>query len=534
MTLEPPVTGKAGSVALHARSISKTFGSNTVLDGIELSVGRGTIHALLGGNGSGKSTLIKCLAGVYHADRGEVVVGGASVPAAEITPRRAREIGLRFVHQDLALFDDLTVAENIALYTGFPLAKGNRIRWGPLHRQVRDLLEEYDIHAREQDLLGTLRPSQKTMVAVARALAGQKDSAYVLLLDEPTATLPEKESRELMQALRLRADLGQTILLVSHRLGEIEEVADQATVFQDGRVSARPGRSELTAQHISQLLSCPGLQPGPAPAPAGPARHPERPGPRAGTGHPPGFRVDGLSAGQVTNVSFTVAGGEIVGLAGLAGAGKSTLLRAAFGSRRLSGGQMHLGGQPYAPRHPQDAINAGVGYVPEDRHREGLFLDLSVRENFSVTVLSSYWRRFFLDHRQEHRDTGDLIEQHSVRTTSAKVPIAALSGGNQQKVVLGKWVRRDPSLLLLDEPTQGVDVTSRNEIYQTLRQLAAGGCGILVASTDLDELLSLCNRILVLEAGAVTREFHNAAATTRHDLASALLDNSSRYATPES
>lgn len=336
-----------------------------------------------------------------------------------------------------------------------------------------------------------------------------------------------------MQALRLRADLGQTILLVSHRLGEIEEVADQATVFQDGRVSARPGRSGLNAQRISQLLACPGLQPGRPPAPTGPARHPGR-RPRAGTDHATGFRVNELSIGQVRNVSFTVGAGEIVGLAGLAGAGKSTLLRAAFGSRRISGGQMHLGGQPYAPRQPKDAINAGVAYVPEDRHREGLFLDLSVRENFSATVLSSYWRRFFMDRRQEHRDTGDLIERHSVRTTSAEVPIAALSGGNQQKLVLGKWVRRDPSLLLLDEPTQGVDLKSRNEIYQTLRQLAAGGCAILVASTDLDELLTLCNRILVLEAGAVTREFHDAAVTTRHDLAAALLDNSNRYATPES
>lgn len=230
-----------------------------------------------------------------------------------------------------------------------------------------------------------------------------------------------------------------------------------------------------------------------------------------------------LSAGGVHEVNLTVGRGEIVGLAGLAGAGKSTLLRAVFGDVPVTGGSMRLAGHPYAPRSPRDGLAAGVGLVPEDRHAEGVFADLTVRENASAPVLSRYWRhRLYLDRRSERRETEALVARHAVRADGIELPVGKLSGGNQQKLVLAARMRRDPSLLLLDEPTQGVDVMSRAEIYETLRDLAARGCGILVASTDLDELLLLCDRILLLAGGTVTGEF-DPAATRRDEIASAVL-----------
>ncbi|MFD0692390.1 sugar ABC transporter ATP-binding protein [Actinomadura fibrosa] len=498
--------------ALVARSVTKAFGGTLALDGVGLIVRAGTIHALLGGNGSGKSTLIKCLAGVYRADGGEVSIAGRTLELADMSPPRARGAGLRFVHQDLGLFDELTVAENFALDSGFPIARGGRIRWAALHEHVTGVLADYDIDVRARDLVGSLRPSQKTMIAVARALADQVATEHVLMLDEPTATLPERESRELMRALRRRADRGQTIVLVSHRLGEVEQVADAVTVFRDGRVAAEHTGPGLRAAEISAMIAggaFAGLSGGPRPS---------RPG-------EPVLVLDRLCAGGVREVSLTVRRGEIVGLAGLAGAGKSTLLRAVFGSRPVTGGTMRLAGRPHAPRSPRDAIAIGIGLVPEDRHAEGILADLTVRENASVPVLSRYWRRrLFMDRRGERLDTAALVTRHAVRTDGIETAVGKLSGGNQQKLVLAARTRRRPALLLLDEPTQGVDVMSRAEIYATLRDLTASGCGILAASTDLDELLVLCDRILLLSGGVVAGEF-DPAVHSREEIVSAVLDD---------
>lgn len=511
--------GAAAGPALSALGVHKTFGGTAALRGVDLRVRRGTIHALLGGNGSGKSTLIKCLAGVHRADAGEVIVGDRVIPAAHMTPRAARAAGLRFVHQDLALFDELSVAENIAMATGFPVGAGARIRWADLHRRVRRLLADYGIAARPRDSVASLRPSQKTMVAVARALADQEDSEHVLLLDEPTATLPERESQELMGALRARAQRGQTIILVSHRLGEIEQVADAATVFRDGTVLTRRHGAGLSAVEMTGILT--GTE-GPG-AGAGVSVAKER-ADRSRSAAPPVLLARGLTAGPVHDLGLTVHAGEIVGLAGLAGAGKSTVLRALFGLRALDAGAIRLDGGEYRPRGPRHAAAAGVAYVPEDRHGEGIFPDLSVRENATATVLSQYWKRFRFDWRGERRDTAALITRHGIRTASMETPVGRLSGGNQQKLVLGTWMRRAPRLLLLDEPTQGVDVRSRAEIYDSLREHAATGCGVLVASADLDELHLLCDRVLVLSAGSLVQEIRPAS-TSRAGLVAAVLRN---------
>ena len=504
------VVDHASSVALGAHGLLKAFSGATALAVVDLAVRAGTIHALLGGNGSGKSTLIKCLAGVYQADAGTITVHGEDIPVRQMTPRRAREAGLRFVHQDLGLFDGLTVAENFGLDSGFPVNKLRGIRWEALRRHVDELLASYGIEVRATDPLGSLRPSQKTMVAVARALADQQDSEFTLLLDEPTASLPEDESRELMAALRARANRGQTIVLVTHRFREISEVADEVTVFRDGQVAGRGPVSEMSTATIVEMMS--GAPPHPEDngsgtnQPVHAARRSGRPAGASVDSPPPLFEATNLSTHPLSGVNLTVAPGEILGLAGLAGSGRSTVLRAIFGDSPLSSGSMSLNGTPHAPSSPADAIRSGIAFVPENRHRDAAFLDLAVRENISATVIGRYWRRFVMDRRLEREESRDLILEHSVRTDGTEQPISRLSGGNQQKVILARWLRKNPRLLLLDEPTQGVDVMSRRDIYRSLRSSAAQGCGVLVASSDLDELAELCDRVLVLVAGKVAAE----------------------------
>ena len=497
---------QTSAVALGAHGLVKSFAGAPALSGVDLTVEAGTIHALLGGNGSGKSTLIKCLAGVYQAEAGTVTVHGEQIPVRQLTPRKAREAGLRFVHQDLGLFDGLTVAENFALDSGFPTNTLRGIRWNVLHRRVDALLASYGIAARAGDPLGSLRPSQKTMVAVARALADQQDSEFTLLLDEPTASLPEDESRELMAALRARANRGQTIVLVTHRFREIADVADHVTVFRDGIVAGRGPVSEMSTPTIVEMMSGarPAAQDG-HPGQPGPEGQPETPAPDT-TGESPLFEAANLTRHPLKGVNLTVSPGEILGLAGLAGSGRSTVLRSIFGDVLPADGSMSLNGTPHRPSSPADAVRAGIALVPENRHRDAAFLDLAVRENFSATVIGRYWRRFVMNRRMEQTETAHLVREHSVRTDGTEIPISRLSGGNQQKVVLARWLRRNPRLLLLDEPTQGVDVMSRQDIYTSLRASAAQGCGVVVASSDLDELAELCDRVLVLVAGQIAAE----------------------------
>nr|WP_231713166.1 sugar ABC transporter ATP-binding protein [Arthrobacter sp. zg-Y769] len=501
---------------MAAHGLVKSFAGANALSGVDLTVTAGTIHALLGGNGSGKSTVIKCLAGVYQADAGTISVHGETLPARQVTPRRARAAGLRFVHQDLGLFDSLSVAENFALDAGFPTNALHGIRWRELQNRVDGLLAHYAIAARATDRLGSLRPSQKTMVAVARALADQQDSEYTLLLDEPTASLAEDESRELMAALRSRANHGQTIVLVTHRFREIEEVADHVTVLRDGIVAGGGPVADTSIAAIVDMMSGAG--------PAGDEVVHRTPAPKApGAGaRSPLFEGRDLSRYPLTDVNLSVASGEIVGLAGLAGSGRSTVLRAIFGDTALTGGSMSLDDAPHEPSSPADAVRSGVVFVPENRHRDAAFLDLGVRENASATVIGRYWRRLVMNLRMEREDTHRLLADHSVRADGIEIPISRLSGGNQQKVILARWLRRKPRLLLLDEPTQGVDVTSRRDIYRSLRDIAAQGCGVLVASSDLDELAELCDRILVLVEGRIVADL-DPADTERSTLAAAVM-----------
>lgn len=508
--------------ALEASGLDKSFGGVPALRQAGLSVAAGTIHALLGGNGSGKSTLIKCIAGVYTADAGTITVHGTPMTATAMTPRAARGTGLRFVHQDLGVFDSLTVAENLALGDGFPTTAWRGIRWRELHERAAEVLARFDIRANPRDRLGALRPSQQTMVAIARALADQQESEHILILDEPTASLPEHESTELMQALRRRADHGQTIVLVSHRFREIEAFADEITVFRDGEVAGTGPTTEMPSARVVDLMTGSAR---PAGGTAGVRAAATAAIAATDSARGSGERVltaTALVAGPLAGVDVSVDPGQIVGLAGLAGSGRSSVLRAVFGDLPLASGEMQLLGHPHHPASPGAAVAAGIAMVPENRARDSAFLDMSLRENATMTRIGRYWRRGVMDRRSEQEDTGSLISHYAIRAAGTELPLSSLSGGNQQKVILARWLQQEPQLLLLDEPTQGVDIVSRRDIYDSLRRTAADGCAILVASSDLDELMELCDRILVLTDGHVTAEFPTQD-LRREELASAVL-----------
>jgi ribose transport system ATP-binding protein len=491
----------AESLTLEATSIAKHFGGTPALVDASIRVRRGTVHALLGGNGSGKSTLIKCLAGVHTADAGHVAFRGERLAAVGLTPRRAHAAGLRFVHQDLGLFESLTVAENFALSAGFPTGPTGGIRWRRLRDRVAELLALYRIDAHPETEIGALRPATKTLVAIARALQDQEESEYVLLLDEPTASLPDAESRALMTALRHRADSGQTIVLVSHRLPEVLDVADDFTVFRDGRVAGTLVGVSPSEDDLVELMT---------------GRRPEaRAAADSRTRSGPALEVENLTIGPLRGLDVEVAAGEIVGLCGLLGSGRSTLLSTIFGLQAPTRGSIRLAGKEIASRSVREAMRQGVALIPQSRLRDAAFAGMSVRENVSVAVLRRYFSGWMRG-RAERTDATDLVRRFGVKAHSTEIPLAALSGGNQQKLILARWLRREPRLLLLDEPTQGVDAAARTEIHAVIREAAARGCAVLVASSDFPELAQLCHRVDVLRDGRVALEVTGPELTANH------------------
>lgn len=486
---------RAGSVepALAVRDLSKAFGATQALDDVSFAVRNAEIHAVLGENGSGKSTLVKILAGVCRADAGNIVINGREVAGGEVTPAIAQELGLRFVHQSPTVFPTMTVAENMALGTEFPTRVG-RIRWRELRRTTRVLLERYGIGATPDMPLGELRSADQTMVAIARALRDSDESNdLVLVLDEPTAALPEQEVELLLGTLRHCSEIGQTIIYVSHRIEEVLSVADSVTVLRDGqhvvtRTSEGLTESELVTHIIGRQLNA--MFPAGAPAPAGAVA----------------LEVSHLTGGPLRDVSFVARRGEIVGIAGLLGTGRTELLRMIFGAYPREAGEVRLDGQLVDVASPRAAMAMGIGYVPEDRHQDAAYATMTVRENISIGRLSHYWQHLRFRHGKERDDSREYIRQFSIRASSDKEPLSSLSGGNQQKVVLARWMSLNPTLLLLDEPTQGIDIGARADIYQFIRQAVNGGMTALLVSSDFEELARVADRVLILGRGRVRAE----------------------------
>jgi ribose transport system ATP-binding protein len=481
-------------VAVRARGVTKSFPGTLALDDVGLEVAPGEIHALVGSNGSGKSTLIKVLAGVYAADAGELQVGDSTYDLPAFTPALATSCGLHFVHQQPSVFPDLTVADNLAVGRGYDTSWLSRISARKVRARAERILERFHIDARWDDSLRNLRPGTQTMVAIARALQDQEEaSGGLLVLDEATAALTPAEFETLAAALRRYSAAGQAILLVSHRLEEIVGLADRATVLRDGRRVATLTREKLNYDALVEHIVGGALD----------AAVPRQAAPRRlGV---PVLEASGLRGGSVRNVSVSVGQGEIVGVMGLAGAGCSTLMRLLFGAQRLEAGTVKVDGQELHLRSPADAIRAGIAFVPEDRAAFALFPELSVLENLAMAT-PDCGRTGRLRHRRELSKVRTDLTRYQVRAQSPSTPISQLSGGNQQKVVMARWLRRSPRVLLLDEPTQGVDVGARAALWGALRMATETGTGALVASSDAEELAQLCDRVVVISDGEVVRE----------------------------
>lgn len=481
--------------ALELAGVSKNYGPTRALSDVSFAVRSGRIHALLGGNGSGKSTLIKVLAGVVRAEPGGTVtrtVAGRRTETGigDLTPAISRGLGFRFVHQEVPIFLELSIAENLALGSKFELAPGGRVRWRRQYARAKRVLDDFGLDISPKEPASRLGAAARTLLTICRALQDQVDpSEAVLVLDEPTSALPRTDVAWLLSSLRRLADQGQTILWVSHRLDEVSRTADDITVLRDGVHQGTMPLGDRTVADLAELI----------------VGHPvERVTTSSARAEAPVLlQVQGLSAGAADRVDLEVRRGEIVGLVGITGSGRSSVLRAIYG-QLPRGGTVVVDGVELRGGHIQVARAAGVRFLPEERRLIG-FADMSVAVNASAPDVGRYWRGF-LDRRAERRSGADLIEQLGVRARSADANLSSLSGGNQQKVLIGAAIRAEPTVLLVDEPTQGVDVGARADIHTLIKgAIAERGCAMVVSS-DLEELVDLCDRVLVLVAGRIVAQ----------------------------
>jgi ribose transport system ATP-binding protein len=476
-------------LAVEMRGVHKSFNGVPVLHGVDLELRRGEVHALLGENGAGKSTLMKILQGVYPLDSGEIRVDGGVVRPGSTHDARAAGIGMVF--QEFSLVPTLSVAKNVFLGRE-PRLPGGLLDDGESVRRTRALFAQMGVELDPRAQVGSLSTAYWQLTEIAKALA---QNARVLIMDEPTASLARHEAQALFALVgRLKA-AGISIIYISHRMEEVYRVADRVTVLRDGRrvITAPLGDvspAQLIEHIIGRRMSALAWQ--------------ERPVDRSGT---PILELRGLSAGpRVRDVSLRLYRGEILGLAGLMGSGRSELARCLFGIDRARAGQVLIDGRPVSLTSPRAAIAAGLALIPEDRRAQGLVLDHSVRDNLLLPLLPGLHWGPLLNDRRGSGIARSLIDRLRIRVANPGRPVRQLSGGNQQKVVIAKWLATDPSVLIMDEPTVGVDVGTKSEIVDTIRGLADQGKAVIVISSELPELLAVSDRIVVLRAGAVDQE----------------------------
>ncbi|KJZ04378.1 sugar ABC transporter ATP-binding protein [Halomonas sp. S2151] len=502
---------------IDMRDIHKRFGGTVALDGASLTIAPGEVHALIGQNGAGKSTLIKVLTGVYTPTSGQILLDGK--PVAFSGPRRAQQAGVATIYQELNLVPLRSVTENMMM--GFePLHWWGGIDWPQAHRRARTVLEELGLDIDVRRPLSEYSTAIQQLVAIGRAVSQR---VRLVIMDEPTSSLDEREVQRLFEVIRLLKSQGTSVLFVSHFLEELYAVCDCATIMRNGatveqRTLSETPRLELVASMLGRKAS--DIQ-------------------ASGT---TSFRemeldtdetlleVESLATDKgLRGASLEVHQGEMVGLGGLLGAGRSELARALFGLDRTTRGSMRLAGQRYAPRHSRDAIAAGVALLSEDRKVEGIIPEMSVRENMTLPLLGTLSRRGVIQRRRERELAAHYIEALKIKTASMEQPIGQLSGGNQQKVLLARWLATQPRLLILDEPTRGVDIGAKREIQRIVQDYQAQGGAVLMISSEFEELAEGAQRVVIMHEGHSTRVLDNpglsedalvtAIATAQHDRA---------------
>ena len=487
-----------------ASGVRKSFAGVRALRGVTFDLVAGEVHALVGENGAGKSTLIRIMTGAETPDAGALTVDGRPVPRMD--PATARTLGIAAIYQQPALFPDLTVAENIALVLESPRAFG-RVDWAARRRRAADLLERagavLDPDARAADLS---MPEQQ-LVEIAKALGAQ---ARIVIMDEPTASLTEREVDRLFQVVHRLRESGVGIVYISHRLEEVMAIADRITVLRDGRTVATRPRSELSTSELVAMMVGRELQ----------AVFPKRP---VRTGDVV-LAVDGLTsrAGDCSNVGFELRRGEVLGFAGLVGSGRTALAETLFGLRPIEHGTIRVNGTPVAISNPADATRAGIAYVPEDRRRHGVIGELSVAANTTLASLGRVSRAGLIREASERRRAQRYMRRLQIKTSSSYTLVEHLSGGNQQKVALARWLATHPAVLILDEPTQGIDIGAKAEVHALMQSLVERGMGVMLISSDLPEVLAMSDRIAVMRRGAISGILRRDEATPARVLALAL------------
>jgi rhamnose transport system ATP-binding protein len=479
---------------LSARGISKQFGGIEVLTDVDLDLVRGEIHALVGENGAGKSTFVKILAGVVRPTRGSLTLNGQTVDVAN--PIVAQKLGITLIHQEPLSFPDLSVAENLVLgrHDGASLAA---VPWAQMTRDARKLMDLLGVSIDVARSMRGLSIADQQMVEIARALASD---SRLIIMDEPTAPLTPKEVTTLFAIARRLRDESRTIIFISHRLEEVRALCDRVTIFRDGSKVATDGIATLSDADIIRLMIGRPLK-----------EYMHKQGNKIGE---VALEVKNLTLpGIFRDISFEVRKGEIVGLGGLVGAGRTDVACAIFGIAKAESGTIAVHGKPAEINEPTDAIALGLSFVPEDRAQAGIFRTLPVEQNITAAIPSKIAPHAFIRRALERALASQSVAKLHIRLTTLRQPIGELSGGNQQKAILARWLLTDPSILILDEPTRGIDIGVKAEFYDMIGALAAGGRAILLISSELPELLALCDRVLVMAEGRLTANLPRGIAT---------------------
>ena len=474
-------------VVLEMQGISKRFGATRALNDVRLTVRSHEIHALMGENGAGKSTLMKVLSGVYHPDAGTILVDGQPITISRTTD--ARKAGINLIYQELSVATNLTVAENVFL--GSEL----RTRWGTadttaMEARTNEVLRTLDAPFKASTHASKLSIAQQQQVEIARALIHR---GRILIMDEPTAALSDRETEALFKIVRKLRDEGIAIIYISHRMAEVDALADRVTVLRDGGYVGELTRAELEPGRIVQMM---------VGRPLGDF-YQHKTGRSAGK---PILEVENVGGGKVHPASFTVRAGEVLGLAGLVGAGRTELARLVFGADPKTSGRVLLEGTEVTIGEPLTAIRLGIGYLPEDRKGQGLFLQLSALANTTINVVGKHSRAGVFNHPALRKLTEEAIARLNIKVNGPDGIVGGLSGGNQQKVLLARWLEIHPKVLILDEPTRGVDVGAKSEIYRIINDLASQGVAIVVISSELPEVIGICDRVVVMREGVITGE----------------------------